>query len=126
MFRGYVALRDDALRWSVRRKEKLPMHSSTLASKIPAINWQAQMALEALKDLFINNLLPDGRKLVSFKSRPLQQAVEVVEVSARKGGSETSGASATNVGRAMLLWYFEDQVRGKGGCIIGWTGRRVG
>ncbi|CAM9556723.1 unnamed protein product, partial [Scytosiphon promiscuus] len=35
----------------------------------------AQMALEALKDLFVTNLLPDARRLVAFESRPLMQAL---------------------------------------------------
>lgn len=74
------------------------------------------MALEALKDLFITNLLPDGRRLVPFESRPLRQLTAAntrrqQQLSSKEGGGgarEMKGA-----GKALLMWYFEDQVRGR-------------
>ncbi|CAM9575688.1 unnamed protein product, partial [Hapterophycus canaliculatus] len=86
----------------------------------------AQMALEALKDLFITNLLPDARRLVAFEARPLMQALAAVEgggVGGQGGGTgggkgSSSGAGGQGVsspggkaaGKALLMWYFEDQI----------------
>lgn len=50
----------------------------------------AQLALEALKDLMIHNLLPDNRSLVLFKRRPLGHALMTQSV-------------------ALVLW-FEEQL----------------
>lgn len=82
------------------------------------------MALEALKDLFITNLLPDGRKLVPFESRPLLQVVAVLDTNASaslsgKGDQWGDGGDVKGAGKALLMWYFEDQVRGGGGGRTG-------
>lgn len=75
------------------------------------------MALEALKDLFISNLLPDGRRLVSMEARPLSQVFDVVRDTS-SGGGDRGSDNAGGVGRAkaagtaLLMWYFEDQVGG--------------
>ena len=86
------------------------------------------MALEALKDLFITNLLPDARRLVPFESRPLLQALAAVEEDggARQGAPQGGGKKGASnpgqgvpgpggkaAGKALLMWYFEDQVRGE-------------
>lgn len=89
------------------------------------------MALEALKDLFVTNLLPDARRLVPFESRPLLQALAAVEEEGdggadqgapqgggKKGASGPGGVGGQGVhgpggkaaGKALLMWYFEDQV----------------
>jgi ribosome biogenesis protein MAK21 len=52
---------------------------------------ESEMAIEALKDLFINNLLPSHRKLISFQKRPLSRS-EVTEPH-------------------LIFWYFEDAVK---------------
>lgn len=78
------------------------------------------MALEALKDLFITNLLPDSRKLVPFESRPLLQALASVTEEGNKGqggGGESvpgvNGPRGKAAGKALLMWYYEDQVCGR-------------
>ncbi|CAM9993626.1 unnamed protein product, partial [Choristocarpus tenellus] len=77
----------------------------------------AQMAMEALKDLFITNLLPDGRKLVVFEARPLDQAAAAVtatkgSVAGSGGGGGGGGGAgvAQAAGKALVMWYFESQV----------------
>lgn len=69
------------------------------------------MALEALKDLFITNLLPDGRRLVPFETRPLLQVLAAVEASSPDGNKGVHSPEGKAAGRALLMWYFEDQVR---------------
>ncbi len=55
-----------------------------------------QAAIEALKDLFINNLLPDGRLLVPLTLRPITRVVELpIQVA----------------GQALVLWRYEDHLR---------------
>lgn len=70
------------------------------------------MALEALKDLFVTNLLPDGRRLVPFEARPLMQALAAVEASSAGGdkGSNSNTPGQKGAASALLMWYFEDQV----------------
>ena len=75
------------------------------------------MALEALKDLFVTNLLPNGRKLIPFELRPLSQVFVAMEEASSVGGDGGSGqaggarkAITATVGTALLMWYFEDQV----------------
>ncbi|CAM9779438.1 unnamed protein product, partial [Discosporangium mesarthrocarpum] len=84
----------------------------------------AQMALEGVKDLFINNLLPDGRRLVVFEARPLAQVVAAVAATgataagpgmlgarARGGGGGGGGGISQAAGKALAMWYFESQAR---------------
>lgn len=54
----------------------------------------AQMAAEALEDLFLNTLLPPGRKLLTLEQRPLA----LYELSSTKTLSP----------RVLLLWRFEE------------------
>ncbi len=56
----------------------------------------SQAAIEALKDLFINNLLPDGRLLVPLTIRPVNRVVELPILVAAQ---------------ALALWYYEDRLR---------------
>ncbi len=56
----------------------------------------SQAAIEALKDLFINNLLPDGRLLVPLTLRPMTRVVELPILVAA---------------RALVLWYYEHHLR---------------
>ncbi len=56
----------------------------------------SQAAIEALKDLFINNLLPDGRLLVPLTLRPVNRVVEL---------------PILVVAQALALWYYEDRLR---------------
>ncbi|CAM9557389.1 unnamed protein product, partial [Chrysoparadoxa australica] len=66
----------------------------------------SQMALEALKDLFINDLLPADRQLVAFEARPLMQ----IELWAEQ--------DQARAGKALILWWFEDLVRQRYGRIL--------
>lgn len=73
------------------------------------------MALEALKDLFITNLLPGERRLVPFEARPLQQVLAAMEASSKGGDKGGNAPGSEAAGKALLLWYFEDQVCGEEG-----------
>lgn len=77
------------------------------------------MALEALKDLFISNLLPDARRLVPFEARPLLEAVATLEASSEGGDKGINNPGAKKAGTALLMWYFEDRV---GGWVVGSVG----
>ncbi|CAM9447735.1 unnamed protein product, partial [Ascophyllum nodosum] len=86
----------------------------------------AQMALEALKDLFVTNLLPNGRKLIPFELRPLSQVFVAMEEASSVGGDGGSGqaggarkAITATVGTALLMWYFEDQIRARFYRMVG-------
>ena len=59
----------------------------------------AQMAAEALEDLFLNTLLPPGRKLLNLDQRPLA----TYEMSSKKTLSP----------RVLLLWRFEEILKDK-------------
>ena len=58
----------------------------------------AQMAAEALEDLFLNTLLPPGRKLLTLEQRPLA----LYELSSTKTSTKTLSP------RVLLLWRFEE------------------
>ena len=59
----------------------------------------AQMAAEALEDLFLNTLLPPGRKLWTLEQRPLS--------------SYESPSTKTLSPRVLLLWRFEEILKEK-------------
>ncbi|CAN0202228.1 unnamed protein product, partial [Phaeothamnion confervicola] len=62
----------------------------------------AQLSLEALQDLFCSVLLPDGRRLARFEARGPRQLGEALRWAER---------DPTGVGKALVLWHFEDEVR---------------
>lgn len=61
----------------------------------------AQMAAEALEDLFLNTLLPKHRKLLSMSQRPLYRYETNVD------GKKTLSP------RVLLLWRYEDMLKEK-------------
>jgi ribosome biogenesis protein MAK21 len=65
----------------------------------------AQLASEALEDLFLNSLLPDDRKLMTLAQRPLYLY--------ESGGEGTKQSSKTLSPRILLLWRFEEMVKEK-------------
>eukprot|EP00953_Heterococcus_sp_UTEX-ZZ885_P022079 12258-Heterococcus_DN1.PRE.4 len=67
----------------------------------------AQMAQEALKDLFVSDLLPDTRRLQPFRERPLLQI--------EAWGSEDPATAA----RTLLLWYYEGELLRRFGALVG-------
>jgi ribosome biogenesis protein MAK21 len=64
------------------------------------------MAQDAVKDLFISDLLPDARRLQPFRERPLLQI-------------ETWGeADPADAARTLLLWHFEGELLRRFGALI--------
>jgi ribosome biogenesis protein MAK21 len=57
----------------------------------------AQMAAEALEDLFLNTLFPPGRKLLSLEQRPLS--------------TYEASSNMTLSPRVLLLWRFEEMLK---------------
>jgi ribosome biogenesis protein MAK21 len=55
--------------------------------------------LSALKDIFVDELLPENRKLVSFKLRPI------------KNLEKLSSGNIQTVEKRLILWKFEDDLK---------------
>ena len=68
----------------------------------------AQLAAEALEDLFLNTLLPADRKLCSLN----QRALPVIDT------SKTGKSALTMSPRILLLWRFEEMVKEKFNIFI--------
>ncbi|KAG5188720.1 hypothetical protein JKP88DRAFT_353331 [Tribonema minus] len=66
----------------------------------------AQMAQEALKDLFISDLLPDERRLVPFRERPLLQF------------EEWAPNFKEQAAKTLLMWYFEGELLRRYGALV--------
>jgi ribosome biogenesis protein MAK21 len=66
---------------------------------------ESQQALEALKDLFLSNLLPDDRRLVPFAARPLN----------------ASGVR----GDTLVWWLFEDELKARYTEMLNVLGRHL-
>jgi ribosome biogenesis protein MAK21 len=64
----------------------------------------AQTSIEAVKDLCMNNLLPDNRRLVPFSAR---------------SGARISSSSPSDIARALVVWYYEDQLKGAVDALLG-------
>lgn len=64
----------------------------------------AQLAGEALEDLFANTLLPRNRKLISMDRRPLSN------YTSKAKPSKKNTASRTLSPRILLLWRFEELI----------------
>ncbi|CAG9857672.1 unnamed protein product [Phyllotreta striolata] len=60
---------------------------------------ECMSVMETLTDLFVSNLLIDGRKLKSFHQRPLSML------------NELSSGNAVTRRKLLNLWYFEDQLK---------------
>jgi ribosome biogenesis protein MAK21 len=65
----------------------------------------AQLAAQAMEDLFVNNLLPKDRKLVPLDKRPLHNYENST-------GSDSGGGKSKSLSpRILLLWRLEEMVR---------------
>ena len=64
----------------------------------------AQLAAEALEDLFLNTLIPSDRKLKTLEQRPL---------SLFESGDKNNETKKTLSPRILLLWRFEEMVKEK-------------
>eukprot|EP00118_Oscarella_pearsei_P007800 m.39090 g.39090 ORF g.39090 m.39090 type:complete len:956 (+) comp32671_c0_seq4:18-2885(+) len=60
---------------------------------------ESLLALDTIKQLWMADLLPEDRRLVSLSQRPLNRLFDV---------AKSSGRDARD--RLLLLWYFEDQL----------------
>jgi ribosome biogenesis protein MAK21 len=65
----------------------------------------AQLAAQAMEDLFVNNLLPKDRKLVPLDKRPLHNYENST------GSGSSGGKSKSLSPRILLLWRLEEMVR---------------
>ncbi|KAL7569102.1 hypothetical protein ACA910_016937 [Epithemia clementina (nom. ined.)] len=79
----------------------------------------AQLAAEALVDLFINTFLPKNRKLLTLAQRPLYTYEQQQPIAGNpKEGSKKSKSNAATTKltlspRVLLLWRFEEMVKDK-------------
>ena len=69
----------------------------------------SRMALDAVKDLFLNNLLPSARRLRTLDQQPLG------EPAPGKAG-KAAGGGATKL--QLLLWRFEEIMREKYAAVV--------
>ncbi|XP_066280307.1 CCAAT/enhancer-binding protein zeta-like [Branchiostoma lanceolatum] len=60
---------------------------------------EATQAVDTLKELWLSDLLPDGRKLKTFEQHPLSILTEVT------GGNQEGRR------RRLIMWYYEDRVK---------------
>lgn len=67
----------------------------------------AQLAAEALEDLFLNTFLPSGRKLMTLSQRPLYLYEEDGASPKKKKTKKTLSP------RILMLWRFEEMVKDK-------------
>ena len=67
----------------------------------------AQMAAEALEDLFLNTFLPSDRKLLSLSHRPLNR------YESGGGGGKKKSSQKTLSPRILLLWRLEEMLKDK-------------
>jgi len=73
----------------------------------------ANMAAEALTDLWVGTLLPTHRKLVGLEGRPLHQYQPGGDQRRDSGsdGGDDSGSARTLSPRILLLWRYEEHLR---------------
>ncbi|XP_067681734.1 CCAAT/enhancer-binding protein zeta-like [Haliotis asinina] len=67
---------------------------------------EAMAAVEALKDLFLSDLLPSHRKLKSFYQQSLP------------GLERLASGNKDTIDKTLLLWYFENQLKEKYAAFI--------
>lgn len=73
-----------------------------------------QLAIEAIKDLLINNILPTTRKLYSLSEQPLLSngiTISANTSSDTNNSNSTENRSNTNSYRTLLLLYYENEVK---------------
>mmetsp|Transcript_24187 Transcript_24187/g.67061 ORF Transcript_24187/g.67061 Transcript_24187/m.67061 type:complete len:950 (+) Transcript_24187:2-2851(+) len=75
----------------------------------------AQLAAEAMEDLFLNTFLPEDRKLITLDQRPLHLYEKHTQVpSEGKGKPKTKDTTKRTLSpKVLLLWRFEEMVKEK-------------
>lgn len=85
---------------------RLPLLDQLLELCRSHSNRVSELATKTAQDLFINNLMPHHRALLSFRENPLANVNELL----KKSQNQENETSAKEY---LLYWYFEDQLKKK-------------